>query len=279
MTTKLATIVGGRGFIGSALTAELKSQHWKCQIIGRLDPISKFNYLGTVFYCAGHTADYLKEPLATVTSHITALAEILYARKFDKLVYCSSTRLYDDLPASEAARETLVLPIDSQKARHFYDLTKLTGESLCHSTARDGVHVVRLSSVYSEVSGTDGFLGPLLQLVGNAKRGDTLNVASSPNIIRDYIHLSDVVRGLIAVAERGCSPTYNLASGASLKNADLAQILGERTGVELCFTSRHEGSVFPQIDVSLLREEVGVSPETVESALDAWLTAIAKREK
>ena len=279
MTTKLATIVGGRGFIGSALTAELTSQHWNCQIMGRLDPTSKFNDLGTVFYCAGHTADYLKEPMATVTSHITALAEILYAREFDKLVYCSSTRLYDDLPVSEAARETLVLPIDPQKPRHFYDLTKLTGESLCHSTARNGVHVVRLSSVYSEVIGTDGFLGPLLQLVGNANRVDTLNVASSPNIIRDYIHLSDVVRGLIAVAERGCSPTYNLASGASLKNEDLARILEERTGVELRFTSSHEGSAFPQIDVSLLREEVGVSPVTVESALNAWLTAIAKRDK
>jgi len=276
MAAKLATVIGGRGFIGSALTAELEAQGWRCQVVGRGDTPSQYTEMGVIFYCAGHTADYLKDPAATVTSHITVLADILCSREFEKLVYCSSTRLYDDLPPSQLAEESAVLPIDAVKPRHFYDLTKLTGESLCHVATQSGVHVVRLSSVYSEVVGSDGFLGPLLQLAGAAKKGDAIEVSSSPNIARDYIHLSDAVQGLIAVAEMGLSPVYNLASGVSLKNADLAQILRERIGIELIFTDNQKARAFAQIDISLLQKELGVFPSTVESSLGPWLTATSE---
>lgn len=277
MTVKIATVIGGRGFIGSALTAELEAQGWLCQIVGRGDSPLQYSKLGVVFYCAGHTADYLKDPAATVTSHITVLADILFAREFEKLVYCSSTRLYDDLPPSQLADESAILPIDALKPRHFYDLTKLTGESLCHVATQSGVHVVRLSSVYSEAVGSDGFLGPLLRLAGVAKKGDAIEVASSPNISRDYIHLSDVVHGLIAIAEMGLSPVYNLASGVSLRNADLAQILKKRIDIELIFTDNQRARAYAQIDISLLQQELGVFPSTVETSLDPWLTATSER--
>ena len=77
-----------------------------------------------------------------------------------------------------------------QVSRHFYDLTKLTGESLWLSMGKGKARVARLSCVYNNHTDGDGFLPNLLQRIFNSKRGDVIKVHSSINFSRDYVHIA-----------------------------------------------------------------------------------------
>jgi hypothetical protein len=54
---KLATLIGGDGFIGRRLQARMRSEGWTCQVPARDEPWLFRRPLGHVFHCAGLTAD------------------------------------------------------------------------------------------------------------------------------------------------------------------------------------------------------------------------------
>lgn len=270
-----ATIVGGRGFIGSALVRQLRSEGWTCNIIARGEALPiEAGHLGTVFYCAGLTADYLLRPFDTVEAHVCMLAKVLQTTAFDRLVYMSSTRLYDGLDSQQQGREASSFLVDPAFPRHLYDLTKLTGEALCHAVAPERAAVVRLSSVYSEHGNTDGFMGPLLSKVASMPRGSSVVVDSSPYFSRDYIHIDDVVQIVCAVARRGRLNCYNVASGINLRNEELASILLRRTGRRLEFMKDSQVPPLPTIDVQSVRNDLGLAPRSLDTALHDWFAQL-----
>ena len=98
MPDKLATLIGGEGFIGRRLQARLRREGWTCQVPARDAPWLLERPLGHVFHCAGLTADYAARPFDTVEAHASLLARLLRDADFEALVYLSSTRLYDGRP-------------------------------------------------------------------------------------------------------------------------------------------------------------------------------------
>src|ERR1700754_4568436 len=97
----LATVVGAAGFVGARLTSRLRAGGWDVSAPAKGDPELLGRDLGTVFYCAGLTADYDARPFDTVEAHASLVSELLRADRFQRLVYCSSTRLYDGQPGAD----------------------------------------------------------------------------------------------------------------------------------------------------------------------------------
>ena len=250
----LATLIGGDGFIGRRLQARLRDERWTCQVPARDAPWLFSRPLGHVFHCAGLTADYAARPFDTVEAHSTLLARVLRDADFEAVVYLSSTRLYDGCPGNAGGEvdEDTPLALDPAQPRHLFDLSKALGESLCRQASGGRARIARLSCVYSGAEDdADGFLGTLLSRVRAADRGAVLEIDSSAEAARDYVHVDDAVEALVAIATKGTRPLYNVAAGVDVTNRELFARLAELAGCEL--RSRRDGPVPVSAPVSIER--------------------------
>ncbi len=271
----LATIIGANGFIGRALVDVLRRTGWDCWIPDRhqLWPQSG-RALGHIFYCAGLTADYLLHPADTVEAHISLLTRVLQSNEYESLVYLSSTRLYDGLTPGSLAKEELTLPLMPHLPRHFYDLTKLTGESLCHVMGQGKARVARLSCVYQSASDVNGFLPSLLRQVSLVGRNACLQVNSSPHFARDYIHVADVIRALVSIATQGTQSVYNVAAGHNLRNDELAKFVFQNCARTISFESDKTALEPPVIDISRLANEFAWKPMSIQDCIGPLLRSL-----
>jgi nucleoside-diphosphate-sugar epimerase len=276
----VATVIGGRGFVGSALVRHLQSLGWTCYQPEKGVSWPIFDRpLGHIFYCAGLTGDYMSRAADTVEAHVSLLVRVLQSSDWDSLVYLSSTRLYDGLPAEILAQETTLLPVAPQVPRHLFDLTKLTGESLCHALGKGRARVARLANVYLSHNDPNGFLPTLLRRVAQSRRGEVLAVESIAQSARDYVYLPDVLRALVDIAQRGTQTVYNVASGYNVSNAQLATWVAQRTGRQLQFTASSAPSCSPVVDITRLLEDFGWRPSRLELVIDSWLNEIGQENE
>lgn len=273
--SKIATVIGGRGFIGRALVTSLRAQDWDCHV-----PDRDFSWpemvrpLGHVFYCAGLTADYLRDPRATLEAHAGLLSRVLQSARFESLVYLSSTRLYDGIPTEGQAQEDVRLCVNPVDPRHLYDVSKLAGENLCHVMGQGRARVARLSCVYSHLQDAGGFLPELFKKLANSRVEQDVRVASSPYFSRDYVHVSDVVHALIDISVRGVHTTYNVASGQNLRNDDLAALVQTHSGRKIVFELDRLQSTPPVVNIDRLKSEFGWSPASVSQCIAPWLQSL-----
>lgn len=273
-TQRIATVIGARGVIGSALVRHLQATGWNCRTPARDATWPEMQApLGVVFYCAGMTADYLAQPAATLEAHVGLLSRVLQSRDYESLVYLSSTRLYDALPPQAIATEDIALAVHSTEPRHLYDITKLAGESLCFALGQGKARVARLACVYDR-SGTQGFLPQLLDEVQAAPAGSTLRLQSSPHYSRDYVHLSDVVRLLVDIATRGTHAIYNVASSVNVANAELAAWVQQYSGRQMEFASQTRPASPARVDVQRAAAEFQWTPLQAHDMLRSWLTTL-----
>jgi UDP-glucose 4-epimerase len=220
--------------------------------------------LGTVFYCAGLTADYDRRPFDTVEAHASLVAEILRADRYERLVYCSSTRLYDGLARPEMD-EAEPLVFDPSDPRRVYDLSKALGENLAVTRTGGRGAVARLSNVYDWSDGSPGFLSEWLI---RARADRDIALQSSPHIARDYIHLDDVVDALIAIAA-GAEPIVNVAAGRLTTNAEIAEVFVEQ-GWRVAFTGDANPPSPPNARAGRLAR-LGVRARPVQAVVRGYL--------
>lgn len=254
---KMATIIGGSGFIGQHLHRALLQQGWQCYLPARHANELRTRELGHVFYCAGLTADFRQRPFATVEAHVQHLALVLEHGHFDSLTYLSSTRVYAGVKDTHESAPLMVSPEDPSD---LYNLSKLMGESLClnacaarSAQANPVMNVVRLSNVVGDAMPASNFLAEVLH---EAKTTRAVRFRTSPDSEKDYISVSDVVRFLPQIALAGTGGIINLASGKNRSHRELANCL-EQAGIT-CFFEQDAPTVrFPVIDTQTLRARFG----------------------
>lgn len=260
-------MIGASGFVGSRLATKLAADGWEVYAPAKGDPDLFKRDLGAVFYCAGLTADYDKRPFDAVEAHASLLSEILRADRFERLVYTSSTRLYDGLPKAEVS-ETEPLVFDVADPRRVYDLSKALGENLTIARSLERGSVARLANVYDWADGAPGFLSEWLI---KARAGREITLQSSPHVARDYIHLDDVVAAMIAIAGRR-GPIFNVASGELVTNGAIAEVF-EAAGWTVTFTGDANPPPPPNAKVSRLAN-LGVTARPVRSVVAAYLEGL-----
>jgi nucleoside-diphosphate-sugar epimerase len=265
------TVVGATGFVGARLVASLERDGHAVYAPRRGDPTLFERDLGQVFYCAGLTADYLKRPFDTVEAHVGLLARMLEKARFGRLVYLSSTRLYDSL-GGDGGDEDGPLALRPGEPRHLYDFSKGLGENLCLTQSGGRAAVARLSCVFDDAPGAPGFLSEWLQ---RARAGRDIALASATGYVRDYIHLDDTVAALRAILDSDVAAPVNVATGENLSNADLAAVF-EALGWRIDFERETPRQSAPLCDVARLHG-LGLRPRPARDVIESVLkeTAVA----
>jgi nucleoside-diphosphate-sugar epimerase len=256
-----ATVLGATGFIGRNLAAYLRAGGHEVWTPARGDAAVFTQPLGHVFYCIGLTADFRTLPFATVRAHVGLLADVLEQADFTALVYLSSTRVY---ARSQDTCEQAALVVDPNDPSDLYNLSKLTGESLCRSVRRNDIKVVRLANVIGADPGSDNFLFALIR----EARAGRIVLQSAPASCKDYIWIDDVVRLLPQVACSGRHSLYNVASGMNLRHEEIAARLAALTGCTVAVAPGAAPQLFPVINIERLCHEFDFVPKPILAHLD-----------
>lgn len=257
------TILGGRGFVGRALSERFARLGLQCNVPSRGDESIFEDDLGVLFYCIGLTADFRGQPFETVEAHVTVLKKVLENASFDRLIYLSSTRVYAHADTSD---ENEALPVSASDPSDLYNLSKLMGESLALSSGRNCC-VARLSNIVGPGMGATNFLGSIL---ADARRDRRVLLRNSLSSSKDYLWIGDAVRGLQEIAERGSRPIYNLASGRNTTNEELASLLAEKK-INVEVDSNAPTTIFPSISIQKLTDDTGFAPKPILPLLSELL--------
>lgn len=255
------TVIGAGGFVGGRLSSALREQGAEVYAPVRGDPDLFTRDLGRVYYCAGLTGDFMVRPFETVEAHVGLLGRVLGEARFERLIYLSSTRLYDSL-GERGGREDDILEFDVTAPRNVYDLSKALGENLCLARSGGRAAVARLSNLFDWTDDAGGFLSDLLK---RARRERAITVASAPQVGRDYIHADDVTAALQAMDAQGVEGILNVARGAVLSNGEIANVFA-KAGWKLEFSGEATEQRGPTCDTQRLNA-LGVRPRDVRQVL------------
>ncbi len=242
MAEMKTTVLGARGFIGSAVARRLAESGAEVFLPVRDDPRLWSEPLGRVIYCAGLTADFRRRPFDTIEAHVGLLNRLLRDAEFEKIVYLSSTRVYQHSPR---AAEDAPLVVDACNPGDLYNASKLTGELLCGSSGRPAV-VARLSNVYGPDWTSENFL---IDVIRQAIDTGRVTIRGPRESAKDYVALDDVVRWLIALAGDDSTGTFNLAGGRNISHGEIGDLLEHSLDCSVEFAEGDAAWIFPQIDI------------------------------
>lgn len=264
------TILGGTGFIGGRLVAELRRQGNEVHVPVRGEPEIFGRELGHVIYAAGLTADFRTRPFDTVEAHVGLLNRLLRSGNFQSLLYLSSTRVYGGGARADEAQRLSVDPADPDD---LYNLSKLTGESLCTATGRDTVRIARLSNVYGGDFESQNFLAEILR---QAVLGGVVRLRTALDSAKDYVGVADVVGLLPRIVLSGKARLYNVAGGRNVSNRELLAGLSRLASVTVEVEERAPTVVFPEISIDRARGEFGFAPTGILADLPGLVNEFKK---
>jgi len=256
------TVVGGAGFVGSALVRQLENEGHSCRAPARGEDLG-VRIPGHVIYCAGFTGDWSQRPYDAVDAHVGGITQLARTAAFDSLLYLSSTRVYDRHPGSLAHEDDAVV-LRPQIPGDLYALSKAAGEAV---TLAAGGRVARVSSVYGPGLERHAFLPVLLR--DAVERGRVI-LKSSYESARDFISVNDVVALLLRIALGGTERVYNVASGVLVTNLELAEAISRLTGCEVDVRKGAVSEPRPAIDISRVSQEFEFTPARLLDDL-RWL--------
>jgi UDP-glucose 4-epimerase len=248
-------VVGGAGFIGRTLVRHLADSGREVTVLGRsarpvlpLDPRARYiayDAPGTLTGVVAEStelvdltyasaaratfADPLAELLANVPVSVALMQAAAAGRKLRRYIYLSSGgTVYGEqrvLPISEAAIPAPVSP---------YGITKLTIERyafLQHHHAQLPAVLLRPGNVYGPDQKPFTGQGFVATAVASVLAGRTLTVFGERGTVRDYIHVDDVARGIVAALDHGVpGKVYNVGTGVGLDNMDVLDLIRAEAG-------------------------------------------------
>jgi UDP-glucose 4-epimerase len=246
---KTVLITGVAGFLGRYTARQFAKSGWRVVGVDVASPENAQLSPGTLYHrmqlpsagladllralppdacvhCAGRASvpHSMEDPAADFRDNTVLTFELLEALRREaprcRFLLLSSAAVYGNpasLPVAETHRTQPLSP---------YGYHKLQCELLCEEFARIyelPTTVVRLFSAY----------GPGLRrqvvwdICERVLSGVTLTLHGTGRESRDFIHASDIARGLVLLAERGGiqGEVYNLATGQETTIAELATIL------------------------------------------------------
>lgn len=271
------TVFGANGFIGQAVTRELRARGESVTLPPRGAEPAALGDMGHVMFCAGVTADFRARPYDTMEAHVALPARILAAGRFDSFLYLSSTRVYD---GADTGEETAAIAVEPADPSDLYNLSKLSGEALCLTRPEPAVRVARLSNVYGArmFAGDAGGASFLADVIGEAVEDGRIALRTHRASAKDYIDVDDVVRALILIAVDGDERIYNVAAGRKTTHGEIAERLSALTGCSVSVPDEAPLVDYPGISIRRIaalfaRSGAAWTPATLSDRLDALVAA------
>jgi dTDP-glucose 4,6-dehydratase len=176
------------------------------------------------FAAESHVDRSIYEPAAVVETNITGTFVMLQvARKagVDRFVHISTDEVYGDLPPGTSSDETPLLRPSSP-----YSASKAGADLLVGSFVRTygfPAVITRSSNNYGAFQFPEKFL-PLM--ISNALEDKPLPIYGDGKQQRDWLHVEDNCRGILAVLERGrIGEVYNIGGDDVEENLTIARQL------------------------------------------------------
>lgn len=287
----LDVVTGGAGFIGSHLVDRLLAQGRSVRVldnfaVGRIENLAQHDGNPLLSIIEGDVADSAAVAAATAGAerifHLAARADIVpsirepeayYRANVDgtfcvleaarrqgakRFIYVASSSCYG-IPETYPTAETA--PADP---RYPYALTKYLGEQLVMHWAqvyRLPAVSVRFFNVYGPRARTSGTYGAVFGVfLAQMLAGEPLTVVGDGEQTRDFTFVSDVVDGLITVAESDkIGEIYNVGSGLPVSVNELVRLLGSPRCVHI--PKRPGEPDCTWADISKIRREIGWQPK------------------
>lgn len=265
------TIFGSTGFIGSSLNEYLTNQGHECYTPDiRTEDISNIS-LHHVIYAIGES-EFIQKPLNAIDAHVCKLHKILSEGNFSSFLYISSGRFYYNVDSTQETDSISVNPLDKNQ---LYNISKLAGESLCHSSKKSNVKVIRPSNVTGKLCPSNLFIPSIIQ---EAIKNKKITLRSSLDSAKDFIHIDDLVKIIPKIIHEGKFNTYNIASGKNTTTKDLVSEISKLTDCDITIISNAQTNIFPVISIDRIQSEFNFIPESIISRLSEIIEYYKKLE-
>lgn len=250
---KKICIIGAAGFIGTNLSIELKKNKFnKITLVDRrleyfvpevidinvelkqalLNCDDDFSYLKNqdiLYHLVSttipaisnrHIVQELQENVIFSSKLLDAAAHY----NVKKIIFISSGgTVYGKDFRCPLSEETPLNPISS------YGLQKVMIEKLLylyHYIYGLDYRIIRLSNPYGPYQRPNGMLGVITTFIYKALNNEKIEIYGDGSIIRDFIYISDAIKGIINIADtEGSARIYNLGSGKGTSIKKLAEII------------------------------------------------------
>lgn len=300
---RTALVTGAAGFIGSHLVDGLLDQNYRVRGLDNFQTGRRENLdaawrsedfafvegdirdeavveravadVDAVFHLAADISvqGSIDQPSKTTAINCGGTAAVLEAARdagVESFVFASSAAVYGSttsLPVSED---------DSLDPESPYALSKRYGEQLAAQVAeRTPMNCVslRFFNAFGPRQDPDGeYAAVIPAFIDRMVDGQPPVIYGDGEQSRDFVHVRDLVSGLVAAAERSTSGIFNLGCGRRITINDLASRLNDVLGTEL--EPEHgparEGEVrHSMADIARARKELGYDPSVeLETGLE-----------
>jgi nucleoside-diphosphate-sugar epimerase len=233
MIRKEVSVFGSTGFIGSHFIRKSKFETICIPRNQRYPESDEIVFLiGTVDHY-----NVFNDVLQDVESNIRPLIEMLEQTRLRRpnavINYVSTWFVYgkNEIPFNES---TVCNP------RSFYSITKFAAELLLRSyceTFSMNYRIIRPGNIIGPGDKKASMKKNAVQHLANrVLANEDIELYEGGDIIRDFLHVDDFVKGLDIVIEKGSfGEIYNLASGNGIKIGDLLTRFRDLVGSTSCF--------------------------------------------
>lgn len=231
-------ITGGSGFIGSHLTRALKKKGAEVIIADICKPkeaiegvayehidvrkkedllkLKKYK-IDAVYHLAAQTSAYIsaQNPVLDMETNINGTlntVEYIRENKIPKIIFTSSMAVYK-------GEENALNELSAVEPRSCYGISKLTAEQYIKNRAVSGDYsysIFRLFNVYGPGQNYNNLLQGMVSIyIAQAVRTKQIKITGSADRFRDFIHVSDVVSGLLLplAKQEVMGQTINIGTG------------------------------------------------------------------
>jgi UDP-glucose 4-epimerase len=242
-----ACVIGGAGFIGAHVTRQLLNAGRDVIVLGRrarpdgvlppevayvsgdygdraalkdvLRGVEELIDLAYATVPQTSFADPIFDILANLPPSVQLLQEAAAARVRKMVLMSSGGTVYGTAKALPIAEEHPTYPISP------YGITKLTIEKyagMLRQVSDLPVVIARPGNAYGEEQRAFAGQGFIATAMHSIISGETIRVFGAEGTIRDYLHVSDVASGILAVLVSGePGNAYNIGSGIGKSNLDV----------------------------------------------------------
>ena len=114
-------------------------------------------------------------------------------------LFLSSSRVYIN-NQQKNTKENSKLKVNPADLNDYYNLLKLTSESVCLSLKHKNIKIIRLSNVLGQ-----NFNSPLVfpSMIRDSIKRNKINLTINKNSTKDYIHINDVIDIVFKIIKKG----------------------------------------------------------------------------